>query len=171
MEHQCVVMDGETRGAIWDVKNRKLVRNLPNFTGVCTEDGKLGLHAPNRGGLHVLNSLFFVNFMEFSLKIIDMKSGTIIRTLIGQVAEGVNDVQARFTPNGSHVLYYHSGHQTLRIFRVANGQLIGTLRPHAQITTWSCDHNGEKIAIGRQSVKLKSKCTILLNQAVKTARC
>lgn len=54
-----------------------------------------------------------------------MKTGGVMRTLIGQVAEGVNDVKAMFTSTGEHVLYYHSGHQTLRAFRVADGQLIG----------------------------------------------
>ncbi|KAI1720797.1 nuclear distribution protein nudF-2 [Ditylenchus destructor] len=134
--HHCVVMDGESRGSIWDVKNKKLVRHLPNFTAVCTEDGKFGLHAPTRGGLHI----------------VDLKNGALTKMLIGQVAEGVNDVQARFTPNGDHVLYYHNGQQTLRCFRVSDGQLIGTLRPHAQITTWGC--NGEKVVIGCQDGSL-----------------
>lgn len=84
-----------------------------------------------------------------------MKSGSIIRTLIGKVAEGINDVEACFTPNGLHVLYYHSGHQTLRAFRVSDGQLIGTFRPHAQITSWSYDHNGKKIVIGKFFEELK----------------
>ena len=43
-----------------------------------------------------------------------MKSGNTLKTLIGAVAEGVNDVTATFTPNGAHVLYYHNGHKTLR---------------------------------------------------------
>ncbi|KAH7668241.1 Protein T05C3.2, partial [Aphelenchoides avenae] len=83
-----------------------------------------------------------------------MKNGSTLKTLIGTVAEGVNDVQARFTPTGEHVLYYNNGHQTLRAFRVADGQLIGTFRPHAQITTWTCDHKGEKIVIGGQDGSL-----------------
>ena len=46
-----------------------------------------------------------------------MKTGGVIRTLIGgNVTEGVNDVMANFTPNGQHVLYYHSGHKTLRFY-------------------------------------------------------
>uniref|UniRef100_A0A915E369 NWD2 C-terminal beta-propeller domain-containing protein n=1 Tax=Ditylenchus dipsaci TaxID=166011 RepID=A0A915E369_9BILA len=121
--NHCVVMD---------------MRYLPSFTGVVTADGKLGLDAPTKGGLHI----------------VDMKTGNIARTLIGKVAEGVNDVQAHFTPKGDHVLYYHTGQQTLRAFRVADGMLIGTLRPHAQITTWSCDYNGEKVVIGCQDGSL-----------------
>lgn len=83
-----------------------------------------------------------------------MKTGNFHRTLIGQVTEGVNNIKAMFTPTNSHVLYYHSGQQTLRAFRVSDGQLIGTLRPHAQITTWSVDSTGQKVAIGCQDGSL-----------------
>lgn len=83
-----------------------------------------------------------------------MKTGSFHRTLIGQVAEGVNSVKAMFTPTDSHVLYYHSGQQTLRAFRVSDGQLIGTLRPHAQITTWSVDSYGQNVVIGCQDGSL-----------------
>lgn len=106
-----------------------------------------------------------------------------MRTLIGQVAEGVNDVKVRrqrfsrsyknfnfkalFTATGEHVLYYHSGHQTLRAFRVADGQLIGklfqikkhfcvlgTFRPHARISCATSDSSGERIVIGGQDGSL-----------------
>uniref|UniRef100_A0AC35FF30 Uncharacterized protein n=1 Tax=Panagrolaimus sp. PS1159 TaxID=55785 RepID=A0AC35FF30_9BILA len=46
--NQLVVMDGENRGSIWDVRHLKLIRSLPTFGGDITEDGKLGLHAPNK---------------------------------------------------------------------------------------------------------------------------
>ncbi|KAE9547865.1 hypothetical protein FO519_008926, partial [Halicephalobus sp. NKZ332] len=136
--NQLIVMDGESRGSVWDVRHLKLLRMLPTFSGIITEDGKLGLYAPNKGGLHI----------------IDMKTGAIVRTLIGYVAEGVNDVKAEFTPTGKHVLYYHNGHQTLRAFRVSDGTLVGTFRPHAQITTWASDVKGEKIVIGGQDGSL-----------------
>lgn len=58
----CIVMDAESHGTIWDVRARKMVRTLQNFSGVCTEDGKLGLHAPTRGGLHVDKKLFCLSF-------------------------------------------------------------------------------------------------------------
>lgn len=52
-QNHLVLMDNENRGAIWDMKNKKIVRHLPAFTGVLSEDGKLGLNSPNKGGLHV----------------------------------------------------------------------------------------------------------------------
>lgn len=87
-------------------------------------------------------------------QLIDMKTGQVEKNLIGRVAEGVNDVRAQFTAGGQHVLYYHSGHQTLRAFRVADGQLVGTLRPHARITTWTCDQSGQLVVVGGQDGSL-----------------
>ncbi|CAD5224899.1 unnamed protein product [Bursaphelenchus okinawaensis] len=127
-----ILMDNETRGNIWDLKTKRMVRHLPSFTGECTSDGKLGIHAPSKGGL----------------QLIDMKTGQVMKTLIGQVAEGVNDVQARFSDTEDHVLYYHNGLQTLRAFRISDGQLVGTLRPHSRVTTWTCDKSGQIVVIG-----------------------
>ncbi|KAI6199667.1 hypothetical protein M3Y96_00651200 [Aphelenchoides besseyi] len=131
-----IVMDNESRGAMWDLKAKKIIRHLPTFSGMCTTNGKLGLHAPSaKGGLHI----------------VDMKSGATVKTLIPLKCPTnccVNDVQARFTATDDHVLYYHSGQQTLRAFRVVDGQLIGTFRPHSRIITWTSDPTGEKIVIG-----------------------
>uniref|UniRef100_A0A915AEI7 WD_REPEATS_REGION domain-containing protein n=1 Tax=Parascaris univalens TaxID=6257 RepID=A0A915AEI7_PARUN len=135
---QLIVMESASKGAIWDIKARKLIRTLPSFSGVLTSDGRLGLHAPNRGGLHI----------------IDMKTGGVIKTLIGNVVEGVNDVQVAFTPTGQHVLYYHNGHKTLRAFRVSDGTLVGTLRPHVQLKCWTCDSRGYALVIGGQDGSL-----------------
>lgn len=55
-----VLMDTESRGAVWDIKNKKIIRHLPAFTGVLTQDGKLGLNAPNKGGLHA-------SFLKFEI--------------------------------------------------------------------------------------------------------
>lgn len=61
--HYCIVMDAESRGTIWELKTRKIVRTLQNFSGIFTEDEKLGLHAPTRGGLHVI--IFTIFFLFF----------------------------------------------------------------------------------------------------------
>ena len=54
--NQVVVMDNETRGYLWDVKNKKFLRTLPSFSAACTRCGKWGLHAPSKGGLEVSHS-------------------------------------------------------------------------------------------------------------------
>uniref|UniRef100_A0AC35UEM1 NACHT domain-containing protein n=1 Tax=Rhabditophanes sp. KR3021 TaxID=114890 RepID=A0AC35UEM1_9BILA len=128
---QIIIMENESKGSIWNWKTKRMVRNLSLFSNICSSDGKLGLFSPSRGGLSV----------------IDMKTGNVIRTLIGTVMEGVNDVSAYFTTTGQHVLYYHTGKQTLRCFRVADGKEIGTLKPHAKITDIKCDAKGQKIVM------------------------
>uniref|UniRef100_A0A8R1EJ33 NWD2 C-terminal beta-propeller domain-containing protein n=1 Tax=Caenorhabditis japonica TaxID=281687 RepID=A0A8R1EJ33_CAEJA len=92
--------------------------------------------------------------------VIEMRNGHIVKTLIGSVAEGVNDVVCSFSPSGEYVFYYHSGHKTLRVFRVLDCQLIGVFRPHATITCWSYDPDGLFIIIGAQDGSL---LTVVLN--------
>jgi len=82
------------------------------WTGQCTSDGRLGLYVSARGGL----------------ELIDMSSGHVVRTLIGRVAEGVFTTQTMFTSNNTHVVHFHSGRSSVRVFRVADGKLV---RNHA----------------------------------------
>ncbi|EGT47150.1 hypothetical protein CAEBREN_31734 [Caenorhabditis brenneri] len=142
--NQIIVMEGESKGTVWDIRVRKFHRTLNQFSGIVSNDGKLGLFAPQKGGLFV----------------IDMRSGQIAKTLIGNVPEGVNDVVCSFSPNGQYVFYYHSGFKTLRVFRVLDCQLIGTFRPHATIKCWSYDPDGLFVIIGAHDGSL---LTIVLN--------
>ncbi|KAK0413280.1 hypothetical protein QR680_006708 [Steinernema hermaphroditum] len=153
--HQIIVMEGESRGSVWDVSQRRFVKSVQGFSGICSNDGKLGLHAPSKGGLHI----------------IDMKASGVLRTLIGNVTEGVHDVRASFTHDGRFVLYYHYGHRTLRAFRVTDGTAVGTLRPHAQLTCWTCAPDGSSIIIGCQDGSLLSAilCTDASTVAEKVA--
>lgn len=50
---QIIVLESDHGGVVWDMKNRKLLRHLPEFNGEISPDGKLGLYAPVRGGLFV----------------------------------------------------------------------------------------------------------------------
>uniref|UniRef100_A0A0N4ZF20 NACHT domain-containing protein n=1 Tax=Parastrongyloides trichosuri TaxID=131310 RepID=A0A0N4ZF20_PARTI len=127
-----VVMENDSKGIVWNWKTKKVMRQLLQYSNISTLDGKLGLYAPNKGGL----------------SIIDMKTGSVIKNLIGNVREGVNDIFACFSSSGNHVLYYHTGHQSLRCFRVSDGKLIGTLKPHAKIVDIKSDIKGQQIVIG-----------------------
>ena len=89
------------KGNILDIKSKKFVRSLPRWGGRCTSDGRYGLVAPARGGLEV----------------IELKHGKSLRTLIPKTAEGVFSNITMFTKTDEHVLYYHSGKNTLRLFR------------------------------------------------------
>ncbi|CAB3397348.1 unnamed protein product [Caenorhabditis bovis] len=138
--NQVIVMESDNKACVWDIRNRKFLRHLPQFNGIISSDGKTGLFAPAKGGLFV----------------IDIKTGLTAKTLIGNVTEGVNDVTCSFTPNGQYVVYFHSGHKTLRVFRVLDSQLIGTFRPHATITCWNYDPKGNLIIVGAQDGSLLS---------------
>ncbi|ULT89955.1 hypothetical protein L3Y34_008385 [Caenorhabditis briggsae] len=145
--NQVIVVESDNKASVWDIRVRKFHRTLTQFNGVVSSDGRLGLFAPAKGGLFV----------------IDMRSGQVAKTLIGNVTEGVNDVTCSFSPNGQYVFYYHSGHKTLRVFRVLDCQLIGTFRPHATITCWSYDPDGFFVIIGAQDGSL---LTVVLNDPI-----
>ena len=99
-----------------------------------------------------------------TVQIIDMKSGLVAKTLIPHMAQGVNDVQASFTPSGRHVLYYHNGNKTLRAFKTSDGSQIGCFRPHAQLTCWTTDEAGQIVVIGGQDGSMLT--TILVDETV-----
>ncbi len=68
--------------------------------------------------------------------------------------EGVHNISAEFSPSDEYILYYHGGRKTLKIFRVSDGTLVGTLRPHATLTSFACTKNGEKCLIGGEDGSL-----------------
>lgn len=43
-----VAVTATDKGAIIDIKGKKLVRIVPKWGGICTKDGKYGLYAPQR---------------------------------------------------------------------------------------------------------------------------
>jgi hypothetical protein len=96
---------------IWDWKRKTVVRTVPRWTGPLTADGRLGLYAPSRGGL----------------ELIDIKTGEVAHTLIPRVAEGVFNIKAMFTSNSRHVVYYHSGRRSIRVFRVNDGVKVSSI--------------------------------------------
>jgi NACHT domain- and WD repeat-containing protein len=84
------------------------VRAIHRWNGVCSANGQLGLYAPDRGGLEVL----------------DLKTGNTVHCLIPRIAEGVFSTISLFTGNDMHVVYYHSGRRSIRVFRVTDGKQI-----------------------------------------------
>jgi NACHT domain- and WD repeat-containing protein len=103
---------------VWDWKRKTVVRSVPRWTGQHTADGRLGLYAPSRGGL----------------ELIDIKTGEVMHTLIPRVAEGVFNIKTMFTSNNRHVVYYHSGRRSIRVFRVSDGVKVSMLRSVTLIT-------------------------------------
>ena len=100
--------------------------------GCCTKNGQYGLFSPSRGGLDLL----------------DLKHGIVVKTLIPKVAEGIFNVIAKFNETDEYVLYYHSGHKTLRVFRVTDGQMIADYRVPSNLTSLESTTDGNHVALG-----------------------
>ncbi|KAJ8313494.1 hypothetical protein KUTeg_008055 [Tegillarca granosa] len=131
--NQIVVVD-EEKGNVLDLKKKTLVRSVNRWNGMAMQTGKSGLFAPSRGGLELL----------------ELKSGKTIRTFIPRVAEGVFSIDVMFTRNDRHVVYYHSGHRTLRVFRVSDGKRVANFKAHAEVTIMAGTPEGETVVIGAE---------------------
>jgi len=129
--HQVAVIDNE-KGSIINVRDRKFVRSIKNWNGRQTRDDRKGLYAPTRGGLELL----------------DLKKGSRLRVFIPKVAEGVFDVETLITGNDLHVVYYHSGKRTIRVFRIADGKKIADFKSAAKVTTMVCTQDSRAIVVG-----------------------
>ena len=129
--NQVVIVD-EEKGNVLDLKKKTLVRSVMRWNGMAMKTGKHGLFAPSRGGLELL----------------ELKSGKTTRTFIPRVAEGVFSIDVMFTKNDKHVVYYHSGHRTLRVFRVSDGKRIANFKTHAEMTYMTGTTEGETIVMG-----------------------
>lgn len=117
-----LLFDDAGGGQVWDWKRRLLVVELPHWTGQCTSDGRLGLYVSVRG----------------SLQLIDMSSGHVVQTLIGHMAQGVFTTQTMFTANDKHVVHFHSGRSSVRVFRVDDGKLVRNCA-HTAVQLYSSD--------------------------------
>ena len=138
-------------------QNKKFVRSIPQWGGSCSKDGRYGLYAPSRGGLDLL----------------DLRHGTVVRTLIPkvtfgyaailasemtlcttvlwndfQIAEGIFNVICKFNETNEYVLYYHSGRKTLRVFRVSDGVMIANYRVPSDLSAVESTIDGNSVALG-----------------------
>ena len=116
-----------------DIKNKKYVRAIPMWGGSCSSDGRYGLYAPSRGGLDIL----------------DLRhGGTILRTLIPKIAEGIFTVICKFNATNEYVLYYHSGRKTLRVFRARDGTMIANYRVPSDLSSLESTTDGYSVVLG-----------------------
>lgn len=53
-----------------------------------------------------------------------------------------------FNATDQYVLYYHSGHKTLRVFRVLDGQILANYRLAAELTAIETTTDGRCVVIG-----------------------
>ena len=126
-------MIDQDKGNIMDIKNKKYVRAIPMWGGSCSSDGRYGLYAPSRGGLDIL----------------DLRhGGTILRTLIPKIAEGIFTVICKFNATNEYVLYYHSGRKTLRVFRARDGTMIANYRVPSDLSSLESTTDGYSVVLG-----------------------
>ena len=129
--NQVAIIDDD-KGNILDLKKKTLVRSVARWNGMATRNGRKGLFAPSRGGLEIL----------------DLKTGKTTKTLIPRVAEGVFSVKVFFTDNDKHVVYYHSGHRTIRLFRVSDGKMLANYKASAEVKVIVSNPEGTAVVLG-----------------------
>jgi len=108
------------------------VRSIKNWNGKFTSDDKYGLYAPTRGGLELL----------------ELKNGTRVKIFIPKVAEGVFEVDTLITGDDKHILYYHTGKRTIRIYRISDSKKIADYKSTAKIRTIICAQDNYSIVFG-----------------------
>ena len=132
--HQVAVIDNN-KGVIFDIKKKALVRSVNKWNGVVNPSGKYGLYAPTRGGLELLS-------------LVKNSDTPATQTLIPKVAEGVFNVKCMFTKNDKHVVYYHEGHRTIRIFRISDCKQLAHYKCHAEVNVIACTAGGFNLMLG-----------------------
>ena len=127
-----VALIDQDKGNIMDIKDKMYVRAIPSWGGALSTHGKHGLYAPSRGGLDLL----------------DIRHGTILKTLIPKIAEGIFNVICKFNATNEYVLYYHSGRKTLRVFRVDDGNMIANYRVPSDLKSLESTKDGNSVVLG-----------------------
>ncbi|CAF3329325.1 unnamed protein product [Rotaria socialis] len=125
------LIDSE-KGIVMNVRDKKVHLTLPKWGGQISSDGKYGLYAPTRGGLDIF----------------EFRTGKVVRTLIGKVAEGVFDVLAFFTPTNEHVVYYHKGKRTIRLFRAEDGKQLADMKCPTKVRQATATQDGLALVVG-----------------------
>ena len=120
------------KGNLMDIQQQKYLKSIPLWDGTFSSDGRYGLSAPATGGMDML----------------DLRTGKVSKTLIPKVAEGIFDVQAIFNATNEYVLYYHSGHKTIRAFRRKDGKMIANFRVQADLKGMETTTDGRSVVLG-----------------------
>ena len=129
--HYVILVDAE-KSSIFNIKEKKFIRSISKWNGLLTKDDKFGIYAPTRGGLDL----------------IELKGGAKVKTFIPKVAEGVFDVDALLTPNDKHIIYYHSGKRTIRVYNVETTRCIANYKSAARVRCIVCAQDSKSFIFG-----------------------
>ncbi|CAF4251615.1 unnamed protein product [Rotaria sp. Silwood2] len=125
------LIDSE-KGIVMNVRDKKVHLTLPKWGGQISSNGRYGLYAPTCGGLEIF----------------DFRNGKVVRTLIPKIAEGVFDIMAFFTPTNEHVIYYHKGKRTIRVFRAKDGPQLVDMKCPAKVRQGTATNDGRILVVG-----------------------
>lgn len=119
------LVDNE-KGNIMNCTDKKFMRSVQYWSGQQTKDRTLGLGAPGKGGLYL----------------VDLNTTHVLATFIEPSNEGVFKAEAGFSECESYVWYYHSGRRTIRLFRLADATLAANYALSSPalclaVTSWS----------------------------------
>ena len=128
---QVALIDAD-KGNIMDIREKRYVRAIPLWGGAMNSTGKYGIFAPSKGGLDLL----------------DLRHGTVWKTLIPKIAEGIFNVICKFNATNEYVLYYHSGRKTVRVFRVKDGTMIANYRVPSDLSSLESTTDGISLVLG-----------------------
>jgi hypothetical protein len=129
--HWVAIIDSD-KGTFMNIRDKKFVRSVQQWNGRAIKDDAIGLYAPTRGGLELL----------------DLKSGKKTKVLIPKVAEGLYDVDTLITENDKHVIYYHTGKRTIRAFRLEDGKKIADYKSTASVLCMVCSQDSKLLVFG-----------------------
>lgn len=108
------------------------------------------MHPQGKNTRNDVLMMFLHCFVDYrgGLDLMELKKGTIVKTFIPKVAEGVFTVICMFTDNDEYVLYYHSGKKTLRVFRTNDAQMIANYKMQAELTAIKSTKDGQSLVFG-----------------------
>ena len=64
------------------------------------------------------------------------------------MAEGVFHVLTFFTPTNQHVIYYHKGKRTIRVFRSSDGRQLADMKCPTKVRQALGTHDGRGVVVG-----------------------
>ena len=100
-----------------------------------------------------INRPLSINYVSHKLHeflfFLDLRHGTVLRTLIPKIAEGIFTVICKFNATNEYVLYYHSGRKTLRVFRARDGVMIANYRVPSDLSSLESTTDGYSVVLGK----------------------
>lgn len=120
------------KGTLINLTRKVCVRSIVGWNGTHSQDGSMGLNAPEVGG---------------GLAVLSLTTGHTLLTLLPKAALGAFSVLTCFTSQG-HVIYYNSCLQTIVTFRSTTGEKLGEFKFHYAVRSLNVTADGSVLLVG-----------------------